>query len=37
MLSYFTANEKVALTRKSELLLAEKYLKMAQKLLEGTK
>ena len=37
MLSYFTANEEVALTRNLELLLAEQYLKMAQKLLEGTK
>ena len=37
MLSYFTTNEEVALTRNSELLLAEKYLKLAQKLLEGIK
>lgn len=37
MLSYFTANEEVALTRNLELLLAEKYLKLAQKLFEGTK
>ena len=37
MLSYFTTNEEVALTRNLELLLAEKYLKLAQELLEGTK
>lgn len=37
MLSYFTTNEEVALTRNLELLLAEKYLKLAQKLLEGIK
>ena len=37
MLSYFTTNEEVALARNLELLLAEKYLKLAQELLEGTK
>lgn len=37
MLSYFTTNEEAAITRNLELLLAEKYLRMVQELLEGTK
>ena len=37
MLSYFTTNEEAAITRNLELLLAEQYLRVAQKLLEGIK
>lgn len=37
MLSYFTTNEEAAITRNLELLLAERYLRMVQELLEGTK
>ena len=37
MLNYFTTNEEAAITRNLELLLAERYLRMVQELLEGTK
>lgn len=37
MLSYFTADEPTAIARNKELLLAEKYLKMVQELIEGIK
>lgn len=37
MLSYFTADDKTAIARNKELLLAEEYLKKAQELINGTK